>query len=74
MDIPVDRRLFLLNRKLITWQNTVVDAGDDVALAQHIGNVQMGEQATARAKQAMKAIRWLEERITELEKASKGGE
>ena len=66
MEIPVDRHLFILNSKMITWQNTYVDAGDDLQIAQHIGNERLEQEATTRMKQALQAIRWIEAKMTEL--------
>jgi len=70
MEIPIDRQLFLLNAKLVTWQNTYYDASLDVKIAQDIGNEQLLEQGLARMKQALQAIAWVQDKITALE----GGE
>lgn len=65
--ITAERHLVLLRNKLTIWQNTYVDAGDDAEIGRCIGNEKMEQNATARMKQALQTIRWIETKMTELE-------
>lgn len=67
MNIPVNRQLFFLKQKLSGWQNTYYDATIDTKMGTDIENAKMVEEGTARMKQAIKAIAWLEAEITKLE-------
>ncbi len=74
MNITIARRLAILNSKLTLWQNTYYDAELDAKIGQDINKPQMVEQATARMKEALKVIGWVETAITELEKERKDGQ
>jgi hypothetical protein len=66
-DMQVERKLNILRRKLMQWENTLYDAELDLELATVLEDTALRSNAQERAKKSMRAIDALSSRLEELE-------
>lgn len=65
-EIPNNVKIELLTRKLAVWNNTLFDAGADEKLGRLLDDKDLQKAASARMKQALKAIEALNGMIAEI--------
>jgi len=66
-DMQIERKLNILHRKLMQWENTLYDAELDLELATTLEDINLRSKAQERAKKSMRAIDVLASKLKELQ-------